>query len=266
MLDQRDLYHTGSIVGYHAGADAVVVISDVTPAYTNSQSGPGEFSHRTRRVERLWRTLIYDRAADAVIVRDVVTATRANLEKRWLLHTTNKPFVTGNGFTVDLPANPARKQSGGHLDAHVLLPQGARLNAIGGPGFEFWVDGKNYDENGALAGAIARRGQPVEHGNWRMEVMPPTHRIDDEFLVVLVPRSGLSAAAPSIRKIERGREHGVEIVGTAGTRLWWFDPETGSVNLETASGNQTIHANLPNDVADSSLLDRFKNWWRARLN
>jgi hypothetical protein len=244
----------------------VVAISDVTPAYTNGQSGTGEFSHRTRRVERLWRTFIYDRAADVVIVRDVVTAARAGFEKRWLLHTTNKPLVTGHRFTVDLPADPARQHTGGRLDAYVLLPEGARLNAIGGPGFEFWVDGKNYDENGTLGAVIARRGQPAEPGNWRMEVMPPVPRIDDEFLVALVPRAHLSGAVPRIRKIERGREHGVEIVGTAGTRRWWFESDTGSVRLETASGNQTVHANLPDSAAGNSVLDRLKRWWRARLN
>lgn len=131
-------------------------------------------------------------------MRDVVTAARAGVEKRWLLHTTNKPLVTGHRFTVDLPADPARQQTGGRLDAYVLLPEGARLNAIGGPGFEFWVDGKN-DENGTLGAVIARRGQPVEPGNWRMEVMPPVRRIADEFLVALVPRAHLSGAVPRIR-------------------------------------------------------------------
>lgn len=259
--DQRDLYHTGTLKHYFAGMDSVVAVADVTPAYTNSQSGAGEFSHRTRRVERLWRTFIYDRAADVVIVRDRVTATRPEFQKRWLLHTTGQPVVDGNRFSASLPPSPERRQAGGQLSALVLLPEGARLNAIGGPGFEFWVDGRNYDENGTLAAVIARRSQPAEPGNWRMEVTPPTPQRDDEFLVVLIPRSALSASVPQIRKIAQGPAHGVEIASATGVRRWWFTRDGDDVTLETASGRQVVYSRA--EAADRPLVRRLAQWWRA---
>ncbi len=264
--DQRALYHTGSLVGYRADADSVVAVADVTPAYTNSQSGAGEFSHRTRRVEKLWRTFIYDRAADVVIVRDLVRSTHAEFQKRWLLHTTDRPSIGGNRFHVDLPPNLARGQAGGQLDGYVLLPEQARLNAIGGPGFEFWVDGKNYDENGMLAAVIASRRQPVEPGNWRIEISPPAPRTDDEFLVVLVPRLATAVTAPQIRKIERNGLRGVEIVGTGGTRRWWFTPDRMDVSLETASGSRKIYVQPADYLEDDSLSQRLVRWWRALLD
>jgi len=261
--EQRNLYHTGKIERYVATADSVVAIADVTPAYTNDQSGAGEFSHRTRRVERLWRTFIYDRAADVIIVRDLVTASRAEFQKRWLLHTTGQPSIQGNQFSVSLPPNPARKQSGSQLTAHVLLPENAQLNKVGGAGFEFWVDGKNYDENGTLAAAIAKKGQPTEPGNWRMEVSPPTLQREDEFLVALVPRTALSATAPQIRKIERGNEYGVEIVSAAGNRRWWFTPNRTDLVLETTTGRSVIHTQIATTDTGHSAWGRITQWWRA---
>ncbi|MCA1978892.1 MAG: DUF4962 domain-containing protein, partial [Thiobacillus sp.] len=264
--DQRELYHTGRTLAYHADAGSVVAVADVTPAYTNAASGAGEFSHRTRRVERLWRTFIYDRVADVVIVRDLVTSTRPEFQKRWLLHTTPRPIIDGARAHVDLPPNPARRQSGGQLDAYVLLPEGARLNTVGGPGFEFWVDGKNYDENGTLAALIASRSQPVEPGQWRLEVSPPAPRTDDEFLVALVPRLPGAASMPRIRKIVQGARHGVEIVDAHGSRRWWFTQDGLDVELETPNGTQRIAVPPAETPAGGGLFERLRNWWRARFN
>lgn len=261
--DQRDLYHTGKIESYYADTNSLVVTTDVTPAYTNSLSGPGEFSHRTHRVERLWRTFIYDRTADVIIVRDLVTSTRAEFQKRWLLHTTGRPTVDGSRFSVSLAPNPARNQAGGELTAHVLLPESARLTPIGGSGFEFWVDGKNYDESGTLAAVTAKRKQPAEPGSWRMEVAPSTQRRDDEFLVALVPRTALSSAAPLIRKIQNGNAHGVEIIGTQGVRRWWFTPDRNDVTLETAEGRKRIYVQPQDAAAGSALMRRFTQWWHT---
>ena len=259
--DQRALYHAGKIQHYFADQDSVVAVSDVTPAYTNSQSGSGEFSHRTRRVERLWRTFIYDRASDVIIVRDLVSSTRAEFQKRWLLHTANQPVIDGNRFSIRLSPNASLNHAGGQLSAHVLLPAQARLHAVGGPGFEFWVDGKNYDENGTLAAVIAQR-KSAEPGNWRMEVTPPTLQREDEFLVVLVPRTSSLAPVPIIRKIEQGNMHGVELIGVGATRRWWFTPEHNDVTLETAAGRRSIYVQS-GDATDGTLWERFLQWWRA---
>lgn len=262
--DQRDLYHTGKIEHYAATPDSVVAVADVTPAYTNSQSGAGEFSHRTRRVERLWRTFIYDRVADVVIVRDLVSATRPEFQKRWLLHSTGQPSIDSNRFSVSLPPNPGRNQAGGELTALVLLPERPRINAIGGPGYEFWVDGKNYDEDGALAALIARRNQPADPGNWRTEVMPSTPQRDDEFLVVLIPRTAHAAAVPQIRKVVNGTTHGVEINSTAGIRRWWFTENRNDVTLETVARSQMIYTQPEAPATRDSILSRLTQWWRAR--
>lgn len=255
-LDQHTLYHTGRIAAYAEADDYVVAVADVTPAYTNARSGRGEFSHRTRRVERLWRTFVYDRAADLVIVFDVLDATDPEFEKRWLLHTAGKPRIEGSRFSVD-----GGQPHGGHLYGEVVLPRVPRLNAIGGPGFEFWVDGKNYDESGTLAAIIARRTQPAEPGNWRMELMPSTPGRHNQFLVVLAPRRSASEPMPPLRPLARGQAAGVEVMGPAGTRRWWFDPDTGNVQFESAGTIHSITAGLNSDASSGWIPEWLRSLW-----
>lgn len=264
-LDKRALYHTGTMQRYHADPDSVVAIADLTPAYTNAQSGPGEFSHRTRRVERMWRTLVYDRTADVVIVRDVVRATRPEFRKRWLLHTQQAPRIHGQTFTVEVPADPARQTRGGRLTGEVLLPAEPELHAIGGPGFEFWVDGRNYDEGGTLHQAIARKGQPTEAGAWRIELSPALPREEDEFLVVLIPRLGGDATLPGIRRLADGDAYGVEIASAGTVRRWWFRTGAQGVRLDAGARSLRIDADVDADAdTERSWWQRFKAWWQRR--
>lgn len=262
-LDKRTLYHTGTMQRYYEGRDSVVAIADLTPAYTNAESGPGEFSHRTRRVERLWRTLIYDRAMDVVIVRDLVHSTRPEFRKRWLLHTQQVPRIDGTMFTVDVPAAPARQARGGQLYGHVILPNNPQLHPVGGPGFEFWVDGKNYDENGTLAQAIARKGQPTEPGAWRIELSPPAPQREDEFLVVLIPRLAGDSSRPGVRELRRGEDYGVEIAAGGQARRWWFISGQQGVRLEYDGQIVpiTVEQGAPPEL---SWWARFKTWWHLR--
>ena len=261
-LDKRELYHTAAMRRYYAGHDSVVAVADLTPAYTNSHSGGGEFSHRTRRVERMWRTLIYDRLADVVIVRDVVHATHAEFRKRWLLHTKQEPMVIGNRFTVRTPPDPARQVRGGSLHGQVLLPVQSELKTVGGPGFEFWVDGRNYDENGTLAAAIARKGQPTEAGAWRIELSPSAPEREDEFLVVLIPRLAGDDAIPEIRRLTDGQAYGVEIRSGGITRSWWFRTGEQGVYLETGGQRIPIGGDPEDAPAAPTRWERLKAWWQ----
>lgn len=260
-LDQNTLYRTGQIATYAETQEHVVAVADVTSAYTNSESGQGEFSHRTRRVNRLWRTLVYDRIADSVIVFDVVDATKPDFKKRWLLHSTGKPNISGPHFTVD-----SGKSEGGYLHGKVLLPLHPRITAIGGPGFEFWVDGRNYDESGTLAANIARRNQPVEPGNWRIELSPEVANKQTLFLVVLSPRNHPGEPTPPLRLLNRGALTGVEIVTAKGPHRWWFNPSNGDVHFENHSLDERHYYPASLNHTDTDWLPEWVNsLWRKWL-
>ncbi len=222
---EREIYHTGKIEKSVIRDDLLVMAADVTPAYTHRFSGPGEFSHRTRRVERFWRTFIYDRVDDVVIVFDQVTATRADFLKRWLLHSQNVPRITGNRFELEIPALDRAGRQGGRLTGYMLLPRAVHLQAIGGPGFEFFVDGRNYDEGGAVAELHARKPD-TEPGAWRIEAIPVNDALEHHFLAVLLPTDWGTPPVHRVRLIEEEGRIGVEVSGPRRTTRWRFEPGT----------------------------------------
>ncbi|NMF87360.1 heparinase II/III domain-containing protein, partial [Aromatoleum petrolei] len=228
---ERELYHTGRIARFLDEDALTVAVADLTPAYTNSHSAPGEASHRSRRVERAWRVFGYDRIDDVIVIYDDVRATDSAFRKRWLLHTIDAPQIGENSFIVTAPRRGAAT-TGGRLEAKVLLPQDGRLLPIGGHGLEFFVDGRNYDDEGKLVDAIRRPPLAPEAGGWRVELMPSRDAKDDQFLVVLLPTRADARPPHRVRLLRQGTQVGCEIAGPHRTTRWWFTPGGLGVRIE----------------------------------
>jgi VanZ family protein len=235
---KRDIYHTAAMGPLLDQGGLVVAAADITPAYTNRRSGDGTFSARTRRVERFWRIFGYDRVDDVVVVFDQVTATTASFRKRWLLHTIEAPTVSPGAFSVTVAPQDRPGHAGGRLDGKILLPKDAVINAIGGRGFEFFVDDRNYDENGTLRELVGKLGpNNGEPGAWRIEVSPPRDARQDMFLVVLLPTAGAVHSVHRVRLLESGKRVGCEIVGPIRTTRWWFEAGRNDAEVEVSSGS-----------------------------
>lgn len=200
---QYDDFHTGRLHTLFDEEGLLVALADITPAYTNSQSGPGSFHHRTRRVEKAWRIFIYDRPSGTVVVYDDIEAARPDLVKRWLLHGTLAPAVSGNRFMFERPLG-GNLTGTARLEGTVLFPTDARLTPIGGRGFEFFADGQNYDENGAIWGEISRHAADFEAGAWRIEVSPAVESRQDRFLIVMHTGIDVAVAPQTIERLTPG--------------------------------------------------------------
>ena len=246
-MAKRNIYHTGSMEKLVIDADLAIAVADLTPAYTNRHSGKGTFTDRTRRVEQFIRSFGFDLKTGAVIIHDRVSSSKPGFLKRWLHHAMEKPELTPYGYRIE--TSRAKRPSSHErylLDAHVLLPDDPDIAIIGGPGHEFFVDGRNYDEGGKTLQAISRRKTPVEAGKWRVELSPSKPAADDHFMVVLLPRK----APPSpfrVRLLEQDSVNGAEIVSGDRTTRWWFDPAYHGPRVEviTAEGGQrTIDARV----------------------
>ncbi|HEB78463.1 MAG TPA: DUF4962 domain-containing protein [Methylothermaceae bacterium] len=232
--ENRERYHTGRIARDYAADDLVVAVAELTPAYTNRRCGKGRFSARTCRVKRYWRTLIYDRREDAVVIYDDITSTDPDFIKRSLVHTIEAPQMRRSGFTVEIPPNFKLNRRGGRLEVEVLYPRDAYLNPIGGTGFEFWVDGRNYDENGEIWRRVARAPEPKpEPGRWRVEIVPPVARQRDRFLMVLKPALRGRHNATIVTPIEEGNTIGCRLTGTDRTVSLRFPASLDGVIVET---------------------------------
>lgn len=187
-LAKRDIYHTATIEKILEQDNVTTVLADLTAAYTNSLSGSGTFSHRTRRIENYRRLFAYDRASDVIVICDVVTATKAGFRKRWLLHALNRPTITEQGFTTTVAPEKRIGHTGGILNGVFLLPIQHLVNTVGGDRFEFWVGNKNFDENGTVIETMRDKAPLAEPGAWRIELSPAKPQVTDVFLTVLQPK------------------------------------------------------------------------------
>ena len=235
---KKEIYHTATMNNVFLQDNLVVAIADLTPAYTNAHSGIKSFSHRTRRVEKFVRTFGENQQDDVIVIFDRVTSTDPSFFKRWHLHTLYTPRKTIDGFVATVSPQNRVGHHGGRLQGHVLLPKQAHIQLTGGPGFEFYVEGKNYAlDKHMVKRRINKRG--AEPGSWRIEVSPAFENTEDVFLVVLLPPLGEGIPIHKVRLLEEAGRIGCEIVGPSRLTRWWFDqnPEKGQgLTIEVTDG------------------------------
>jgi hypothetical protein len=196
---------------------------DITDAYC---------SNKTKHVSRSFLVWAWPAAAagsagrtaittaTAVIIFDRVHSTDPAFKKTFLLHTLNKPLITGAENTsvttttttsVEAPAANSTAAAAaaaaagfeivsgdGALSGTMLLPTSVSVATIGGPGHEFEAGGQNWPPAMNL-----NRGDTGVSGQWRLEVSPAEPQETDVFLSVWQPHDaatlrsngGASAAA-----------------------------------------------------------------------
>lgn len=183
-------HHVGRVLAEAIGPDALKpqfshLAGDLTGAYS-------------KKVESCLRSFVFLNLESrvhpaALLVYDRVRSAGPSFKKTWLLHCPEKPAVAEAGFTV-------RGAWGGRLDASVLWPArgDARLEAVGGAGREFLVNGAQQPGE-----SKKQAGPQYENFGWRMELSPRGARQDDRFLVVMqVFDDGPSAAPLPVTALE----------------------------------------------------------------
>lgn len=135
------------------------------------------------------------------VIFDRVVSTRPDFGKYWLLHTATEPTVVSSDVV-------RAEQDGGRLYSQTLLPAGAAVGTVGGPGSEFWVFGTNYSFEGYETEMTDLMGR------YRIEVTPAAPATGDVFLHLLqVGGLALDAMAAGTLVEDGGRsgvsfEHG----------------------------------------------------------
>jgi glycopeptide antibiotics resistance protein len=234
---KREIYHTATIARHHASDGVVAATADLTPAYTNRHSGRGTFSHRTRRVEKYWRTIVYDRINDVMIVFDKITASNADFRKRSLLHLLEKPRKTAYGLTAEVFPTTRPGQGGGQMEVHVLYPQEPLVSFVGGKGAHFFVNDKNYDEDGKIWASMGNR-RDLEAGAWRVEIMPSRAQREDLFMMALKPMARGKTNPVHIRRLEEENSASCEINGIARTLKLSFPLAREGVSIQVISAQK----------------------------
>ena len=148
---------------YKETGDYVYLASDATKAYNSSKAS------------LMIREFVYV-FPDLFIVCDRARATNADYPKTWLYHTVDEPQIDGLTFT--------ETSQGGRTICRTLYPADAVIEKIGGPGKQFWSDGKNWPLPAELPSNCPPETWPLL-GQWRVEVKPGAARKEDIFLHML---------------------------------------------------------------------------------
>ena len=208
---------------------------ELAPHYTYA-AGDASSAYSPKKVSEFTRAFLHLRP-DIFVVFDRVESTSPEFKKRWLLHSQNEPEVSGQTFTIT--------NGPGRLWGRTLLPGEVTYETIGGPGKEFWVDGKNWPP-----------GKDVrdDTGRWRLEVSPSAAARRDYFLHLLYATASGDADYPKAEVSETATEATVTIEHGGHTYTVTFSkqgPLTGSVRI-TGRDGEVVEERL---LATSLVLD-----------
>ena len=199
LLAPANGYRTGDIIASDFGPDLrepeySYLKGDITKAY----------SSKVKEVKRTFTflNLKNDKVPAVFIVFDKVISSDPTFRKYWLLHSIDEPAVKGKEVTV------TRTSSGdnGRLINTTLLPENAEITPVGGPGKEFWVFGKNWENE-----QRTQRENTYERAAWRIEISPKVPSTEDYFLNVMQVSDADSDEKLKVQKIEGNKVIGVSI-------------------------------------------------------
>lgn len=183
---------------------------------------------------------------DFFVVYDRVGAADAQYAKQWLLHVQRKPVVEGHTVRAD--------SRGGRLFCEALLPKDAELVTLGGPGREFWANGRNWELfTGFVASSLKaceKEGRGPYWGEWRVETHPGAARKDDRFLHVLTAADAGTPRGVKAELVQDETRDGVALTLPDGRKMTILFTRTGDVGGEVKT-DDGIHP-LATTVAPQS--------------
>ena len=168
--------------------DYVYVASDATGAYN------------TAKASLVMREFVWCQP-DVFVVFDRVNSTDASYPKTWLYHTAAEPVINGREFS--------ETSQGGKSICRTLLPADAVYEKIGGPGKQFWSDGRNWPLPADKGANVPDEDWPYL-GQWRMEVKPGTAAKNDVFMHIIQVGDESLSALPATMTFNTASEAGVE--------------------------------------------------------
>jgi heparin/heparan-sulfate lyase len=173
---------------FDAGKSSEILAEEIAPGLqpdysyfkgdiTNAYNVPKFIAVYPPKAETVRRSFVFlnhksNDIPGTLIVLDKVISTNALFKKTWLLHSQNEPVIAGNKITAVNTDNGRN----GKLLTTILLPESSNrvIDKTGGPGKEYWADGKNW-------GSVTQE----DAGCWRIELSPVKSALSDNFLNVI---------------------------------------------------------------------------------
>ena len=180
--------------------------------YHASTAGDATACYAAEKCREAVRQFVYIKP-DYFVVYDRLTSVKPDQQKVFLLHTQGEPKAMGEGVW--------RSTGGeGALFLRTVLPEEARTDVIGGPGREFWSNGRNYplDASEPLMNHLRRIGTLADTwlGCWRLEISPARADTKARFLTVMQAADGSEPAMVPVKRIAERDADGVSFTTKEG--------------------------------------------------
>ncbi len=201
LTDPANGYKTGEVLAHGYGP------STQTPAYSYLKGDITKaYSAKVTDLKRSFVFLnLFDNHIPAIlIVFDKVVSSNPSYKKYWLLHSMEEPGINGNNTTITLNQ---RGWTGQMINTTLLPePENLEITPVGGPGKEFWVFGKNYENP-----SINPNDLNSEVGEWRVEVSPVTPANENYFLNVMQVMDKTCNKELNVQRIDGEKVIGVKV-------------------------------------------------------
>ncbi len=223
------------IIAFDEKKEYVYIASDATDSYHQDKA------------ELVLRQFVF-LPPDHFVIFDRVSSTEPGYNKRWLLHTAAEPMVISSEFRAD--------HWGGRLFCRTLFPADAVLTKIGGPGKQFWSDGRNWalpeltPEDWNYSSMQWLDNDHDLFGQWRMEVAPSKPGRDDIFLHLLQVGDTTLTAMVDSEPLERDDLVGVRFVHEKMAYELMFNTRVGAggkISI-TQNGQKLLEENFSDQV------------------
>lgn len=191
-------YKRASVLTHAIGNGYALLKGDLSNAY----------SQKVREMYRTFMFLDLDNGdfPACLIVFDKVEASDASFKKTWVLHTIQKPVIDN----VNKTAVAIRDENGcsGRLVLNSFMDSqnNISIKAVGGVGYESYVDGKDYPP------ASVPASPRTEKGSYRIEVSPVSNSAADTFLNVMCVSDKRVTAMPEVVKVSGSSMMGVRVL------------------------------------------------------
>ncbi len=207
----RDQWQVGKLLAYQHDPLFTYAVGDASKSYS-----PAKLARFVRHFLFLPPNLF--------VVFDIVEATDPSFRKAWLLHSVEEPTVQGEITTIT--------NGPGRLTVRTVLPEHAVTTAIGGPGKECWVAGRNWPPQ--------EQAWIREAGAWRLEVAPSVPEKQDYFLHVL-QTDGAEIATPEAVSLTRSHAGvGLRVRAQGREYLVTFSTRAPSARLRILEQGRTL--------------------------
>lgn len=189
--------NASKLLAHEETEDYVYVASDATECY------------HPDKADLVMREFIWF-APDVFLVFDRLVSDKAEYPKRWLYHTADEPKMKG-------ALEFSETSQGGTSICRTLYPTDAVVTKIGGPGKQFWSDGRNWpipvltpkDYGYSKRHVVPDNTWPLI-GQWRVEVTPAAPAKEDFFLHMIQVGDESLSRLPKTKTLEKGNTIGVE--------------------------------------------------------